>query len=59
MAPLIKLQIRAWKIQVMHICIVICKTGQLWPQWPWGEIASYKYAWTTFVERHVYKGGKF
>jgi hypothetical protein len=26
--PLIKFQIIAWKIQVMHICIVICWTWQ-------------------------------
>jgi hypothetical protein len=24
MAPLIELQIETWKIQAMHICIVIC-----------------------------------
>jgi hypothetical protein len=24
MTPLIKLQIETWKIQAMHICIVIC-----------------------------------
>jgi hypothetical protein len=29
MAPLIELQIEAWKIQAMHICIVICWTWQL------------------------------
>jgi hypothetical protein len=29
MAPLIELQIGAWKIQAMHICIVIFWTWQL------------------------------
>jgi hypothetical protein len=42
MAPLIELQIGAWKIQVMHICIVTCWIGQPNHNHFEGEIASYK-----------------
>jgi len=57
MAPLIKLQIQTWKIQAMHICIMICWMDNFDHNHLESEIASYRNAWVTFAKRHVCEGG--
>jgi hypothetical protein len=55
MAPMIELQKGVWKIQAMHICIVIYETPNSFdPNHFEGEIASYTNASTTFTKGHVF-----
>jgi hypothetical protein len=44
MAPLIELKIRAWKIQAMHICIMIVEQGNSNHNYFEGEIVLYRNA---------------